>query len=155
MRVEQAEPGDAEDILALQKLAFQVEAELYGDPAIAPLVETVEDVRAAIVRGKVLKALAAGAIVGSVRASVADGLCHVARLAVHPANQRQGVAMRLMAAVEELVPAAGYALYTGHRSEGNLRLYARLGYVEVRREVVSADLSFVHMLKVGVSSFSP
>jgi ribosomal protein S18 acetylase RimI-like enzyme len=149
MRVEQAEPDDAEDILALQKLAFQVEAELYGDPGIAPLVETVEDVRAAIVRGVVLKAVTGDAIVRSVRASVADGRCHIARLAVHPANQRQGVAKRLMEAVQELVPASGYALYTGHRSEGNLRLYARLGYVEVRREVVSADLSFVHMLKVS------
>lgn len=149
MRVEQAGPGDAEDILTLQRLAFRVEAELYGDPAIAPLVETVEGVRAAIVRGVVLKAVVGDTIVGSVRASVVDGRCHIARLAVHPANQRQGVARRLMVAVEELVPASGYALYTGHRSEGNLRLYARLGYVEVRREEVSADLSFVHMVKVG------
>jgi predicted N-acetyltransferase YhbS len=152
MRIDRAGPGDAKDILALQKLAFQVEAELYADPTIAPLVETVENVRAAIVQGTVLTAVSAGIIVGAVRASLVDGQCHIARLAVHPANQRQGVAMGLMLAIEELVPASGYALYTGHRSEGNLRLYAKLGYVEVWREVVSADLSFVHMLKRSASA---
>lgn len=148
--IEWAGPDDAEEILTLQKLAFRVEAELYGDHAIAPLVETDEQIREAISRDIVLKAVVAETIVGSVRASVVHGQCHIARLAVHPANQRQGVAMQLMMAVEKMAMASEYALYTGHRSTANLRLYARLGYVETRREMISAELTFVHMVKPAV-----
>jgi len=38
-------------------------------------------------------------------------------------------------------------LFTGHLSEGNLRLYRRLGYAEFRRERVSDHLVLVHLRK--------
>ncbi len=39
------------------------------------------------------------------------------------------------------------SLFTGHRSAGNLRLYARAGYVEQRREPVDEGLTLVHVAK--------
>jgi hypothetical protein len=39
------------------------------------------------------------------------------------------------------------APFTGHRSAGNLRLYARAGYVEQRREPVDERLTLVHLAK--------
>jgi hypothetical protein len=39
------------------------------------------------------------------------------------------------------------ALFTGHRSAGNLRLYLRAGYTEQRRQPVDDVLTFVHLRK--------
>jgi hypothetical protein len=39
------------------------------------------------------------------------------------------------------------AVCTGHRSVGNLQLYARAGYVEQRRARVDDVLTFVHLAK--------
>ncbi|MEU0486815.1 hypothetical protein ABZ260_47595, partial [Streptosporangium sp. NPDC006013] len=44
--------------------------------------------------------------------------------------------------VEEVM---AFDLFTGHLSEGNLRLYRRHGYRETRRERMSDHLTLVHM----------
>ena len=43
-------------------------------------------------------------------------------------------------------------LFTGHLSEGNLRLYRRLGYAETHRERVADHLTLVHMRKPLVAA---
>ena len=48
---------------------------------------------------------------------------------------------------EEFADARRYELFTGHLSEGNLRLYHRLGYREFKREPVSPNLVLVYMEK--------
>lgn len=148
--IELASPEDAEVILALQRLAYQREAELYGDYAIAPLTESLPDLQQTFERSCVLKVTAGGHFVGSVRGHQDAGVCHVARLMVHPDTQGQGIGAALMLSIEAEFPSADrFALFTGHKSEGNLRLYARLGYREVRREAVHAGLCLVHMEKCG------
>ncbi|MCU1605710.1 MAG: family acetyltransferase [Modestobacter sp.] len=142
-----AGPDDAGELLTLQRAAFVTEAQLYGDPRLPALVETLDELRAAL--GLALKATAGPRIVGSVRARVADGVLRIGRLVVAPDQQGRGVGRALLEAVEEAAgPDAHTAeLFTGHRSAGNLRLYRRLGYVEQRREQVNADLALVHMAK--------
>ena len=48
---------------------------------------------------------------------------------------------------EDSRPVTAYRLFTGHRSLGNLRLYARQGYRQTSVEQVSSRLSFVHLEK--------
>ena len=43
MIIEQASAEDAAEILALQKLAYRSEAELYDDYTIPPLTQTLEE----------------------------------------------------------------------------------------------------------------
>ncbi len=66
----------------------------------------------------------------------ADGTARIAKLIVHPRLQRHGLGGRLLAAVEERLTAERSAkrfrLFTGHRSEGNLRLYRSHGYAAGR-----------------------
>jgi len=65
---------------------------------------------------------------------------------VAPDRQRQGIGSALLTALHESVPeAAAFDLFTGHLSEGNLRLYRRLGYRETRRERVADHLTLVHL----------
>ncbi|WP_055482941.1 GNAT family N-acetyltransferase [Sphaerimonospora mesophila] len=144
--IERAAPGDAGEILTLQRAAYVTEAQLYGDPFLPPLVETVEQVRKVIDGGVVLKATEGARLVGSVRGQLSGSTCLVARLIVAPDRQGQGIGGGLLAALHEAVPeATAFDLFTGHLSEGNLRLYRRLGYRETRRERVQDHLTLVHL----------
>ncbi len=45
MILEQARISDAEEILSLQKIAYKSEAEIYMDFNIAPLIQTLEEIK--------------------------------------------------------------------------------------------------------------
>lgn len=139
--------GDAAEVLAVQRAAFGVEAELYCDPSLPPLVETLADVTAAIAAGEVLVARLDGRVVGSVRRLLAGDEVQVARLSVLPQLQGRGLGSRLLAAAEEVPTAASATLFTGHLSVGNLRLYRQCGYVEFDRRPASSAVELVYLRK--------
>ncbi|MFF3564343.1 GNAT family N-acetyltransferase [Streptomyces sp. NPDC002574] len=151
---------DAEKILKLQYLCYQSEAELYGDYGIEPLTQTLDALRAELTQGTVLVARLGEEVVGSVRGAVdEDGTASIAKLIVHPRMQRHGLGGRLLRAIEERLAddlqAKRYRLFTGHRSEFNLRLYRKLGYAQVgTAEPVSGRLSLVHMEKPAAQSYA-
>ena len=140
--------ADAAAILELQKLAYRSEAEIYGDVSIPPLAQTLGELEAEFGQKTVLKAESDGILVGSVRGFEADGTAHVVRLMVRPAHQGRGIGTRLMAEFEAAFPKAGrFELFTGRRSERNLRLYARLGYRVFRYEMIRSGLELVFLEK--------
>lgn len=146
VEIERAWPEDAGEILTLQRAAYVSEAQLYGDPFIPPLVESVQQVRKAIETGVLLKAVDGHRIIGAVRGQLSGTTCRVGRLVVAPDRQGQGVGTALLRALHEQVPeATAFDLFTGHLSEGNLRLYRRLGYRETRRERMDDHLTLVHL----------
>lgn len=151
---------DAEQILKLQYLGYQAEAELYGDWSIEPLTQTLESLRAELSEQHVLVARLGDEVVGTVRGRVDDdGIGRIGRLVVHPRMQRHGLGGRLLEAMERRLAEAGgritaYRLFTGHRSLGNLRLYARQGYRQTNVEQVSGSLSFVHLEKPVATPFA-
>jgi len=147
-RIERANPDDAPEILALQKLAFESEARLYEDWTMPPLIQTLEALRAEFAESIVLKALEAGRVVGSVRARLEAGTCQVVRLAVLPRLQGCGLGTRMMREIDAAFPAAArFELFTGSRSAGNIRLYERLGFRRCREQVLSAAVTLVFMEK--------
>jgi ribosomal protein S18 acetylase RimI-like enzyme len=125
--------ADAGELLTLQRAAYLSEGELHGNFRIAPLVETLAEIRSACGDGWVLKALLGTRIVGAVRGLVADGTCHIGRLAVAPDLQGRGIGSRLVSAVEDRYAneVSRFELFTGPKSEANLRLYRRLGYLDI------------------------
>ncbi|MFD7506746.1 GNAT family N-acetyltransferase [Streptomyces sp. NPDC001700] len=148
-----ATADDAEQILKLQYLCYQGEAELYGDYSIEPLTQTLDDLRAELGKGCVLVARLGEEVVGSVRAAAVDdtGTAAIGKLIVHPRMQRHGLGGRLLAAIEaqlaEERAAKRYRLATGHRSDGNLRLYRKYGYAQVGTQEVNRRLSLVTLEK--------
>ncbi|MFD7997036.1 GNAT family N-acetyltransferase [Streptomyces mexicanus] len=127
---------DAEQILKLQYLSFQSEAALYGNYRIDPLVQSLDSVREEVARDCVVVARLGEEVVGSVRGRLAeDGTAFIGKLCVHPRLQGHGIGARLLRAVEAALTekhgATRFRLHTGHRSEGNLRLYRRVGYETV------------------------
>ncbi|KJK34094.1 acetyltransferase [Streptomyces variegatus] len=127
---------DAEQIFRLQYLCFQPEAALYGNYRIDPLVQTLDSVREEVTRDCVFVARLGEEVVGSVRGSVTeDGAAAIGKLCVHPRLQGHGIGARLLRAAETALAgqrgATRFRLHTGHRNEGNLRLYRKVGYETV------------------------
>jgi len=145
LQIETANNEDAEAILKLQRLAYQSEAVLYHDTSLPPLLETLDEIRAACRNGVILKAVSDNIIVGSVRGGLCDDTCLIARLVVHPDFRNQGIGTRLMLAIEAaFAHVARYELFTGHKSSA-LRLYRRLGYLSFKTIPVHEHLNLVYL----------
>jgi ribosomal protein S18 acetylase RimI-like enzyme len=141
---------DAEAILSLQRRAYEREARLYNDWSIPPLKQTLESLQEEINAGQVLKCVKGSMLVGSVRAHSQNGQAHVGRLIVEPALQGQGIGSALLKEIEDRYPAASsFELFTGSRSQGNIRLYQRLGYRIVGEKALSSSVTLVFMSKLS------
>jgi len=149
MHIERAANSDAEEILALQRLAYRSEAELYDDFNIPPMLETAEQIKNNFGKEIFLKAVIDRKIVGSVKAFDKGGTCHIGRLVVHPEFQNQGIGTQLMNEIESIFgESKRFELFTGHRSEKNLHLYQKLGYQAFTTEKVHDRLTLVFMEKL-------
>jgi ribosomal protein S18 acetylase RimI-like enzyme len=147
--IERADEADVEVLFALQKIAFLSEAEVYGDYHIRPLVETLDEALADFRRHVVYKAVIDGCVVGSVRAHLEGDTCHIGRLMVHPELRGHGLGTALIERIEEhFANARRFALFTGEASDGNLRLYGRLGYREYDRRPVTDAVTMRLMEKI-------
>ena len=99
MIVQSAEPGDAAEILELQKLAYHSEAVIYNEFGIPPLIQTLDEMRADLARQTCLKATIDARRAVGPHASEADyrkafrqNLAQrVGQLVVHPLAPQVGV----------------------------------------------------------------
>ncbi|MEP7288274.1 MAG: GNAT family N-acetyltransferase [Chloroflexota bacterium] len=148
LTIQRATIEDAAAILQLQKRAYQSEAALYPDDVIPPLLQTLEALQADFAAQIFLKASFDSILVGSVRARLQLPTCFVGRLIVDPDFQKRGIGTALMLEIEQSCSAAQrFELFTGHKSDQNLRLYQKLGYREFKRESISQSLTLVYMEK--------
>ena len=146
--IAQALPEDVTAILELQQLAYQSEAQIYNDFSIPPLTQTLEGLRSDFGDAVFLKAEVEGEIIGSVKGHLDGDTCYVERLIVHPNYQGQGIGTALMEQIElRFGQAQRFELFTGHKSERNIRLYEQLGYTIFKSEEINPNLSFVFMRK--------
>jgi len=128
MEILQATITDAEEILKLQKLAYQIEAERYNDYNIPPLKQTITEIKEQFKTHIFLKAVSEGRIVGTVRAHEENGTCYVGKLAVLPDKQNQGIGTALMKELEKHFTPKRFELFVGSKSDNNIHLYQKLGY---------------------------
>jgi phosphoribosylanthranilate isomerase len=147
IKIEAARRDDLPAILELQKLAYQSEVDLYEDPTIQPMTQTLAEIQAEYDSLLFLKATAEKKIIGSVRAEAREGTCYIGKLIVHPDWQGQGIGTSLMNEIEHRFSASRYELYTGDLSKRNLYLYKKLGYTEFRREPLTPMLTLVYLEK--------
>lgn len=141
---------DVGELLTLQRAAYVTEAQIYRDVTLPALTQSYDEPAGELAATIALKAMVGQRIVGAGRARVDTGVLHIGRLTITP--RHAGSRHRHRPA-----PGAGaagppdeverYALFTGHLSAANLRLYERLGYVEVRREQLHPGVLLVHLEK--------
>lgn len=143
-----AKRKDLQEILQLQYLAYQSEAELFGSRDIPPLKQTLDEVVKEFKSGVILKMVDDNnVIIGSVRAKESDGTVYIGKLMVHSDHRHKGYGTRLLTEIEKCFPDKRYELFTSTRSIDNIRLYQKLGYTIFARKAVNDELEFVYMEK--------
>lgn len=149
MVIEKAAYEDLKDILQLQKLAYQSEAQILNDFSIPPLLQTLEEVHEEFTQGIILKYVEQDnfAIVGSVRASSKGERVKVGKLMVHPDCQNKGIGSKLLKEIEKYYPNKSYELFTSSKSTKNISLYKKHGYQEFARELIKPGLQTILMRK--------
>jgi ribosomal protein S18 acetylase RimI-like enzyme len=155
MRIDKANLEDLQEILDLQYLAYQSEAKLFNSPNIPPLTQTLKEVETEFETAVFLKLVNEdGHIVASVRAYSDDGTLHIGKLMVHPDLQGQGIGTKLLREIENTCPHKRYELFTSTKSERNIKLYERMGYVKFKEQNIDSDLKFVFLRKIADKSSS-
>ena len=146
--IKKAEHGDLKEILQLQYLAYQSEADLFGSRDIPPLKQTIDEVVEEFNSGIILKMVDdKNTIIGSVRAQERDGTVYIGKLMVHSDHRHKGYGTMLLSEIEKCFPDKRYELFTSTRSIDNIRLYQKLGYTIFARKSVNDELEFVYMEK--------
>lgn len=147
MTILPATENDLPQILALQKAAFECEARLVENWSIPPLTQTLEQLAEDWRAGMILKAVDEHKIVGTVRACLAENTAHIGRLAVLPQWQGRGCGSALLTAILSAAKAARYELFTSAKSERNLRLYEKFGFVRYKKAQTANGVELVWLEK--------
>lgn len=148
LKLEHANIEDCENIIDLQRIAYQREAMLYKDWTIPPLTQTVEELKNEFLSSIILKATIDEKIVGSVRAKLVNNVSHIGRLIVHPDFQKRGIGTVLLKKIEEVFThVKSYELFTGSKSEYNIQFYVAHNYKISHQTGLSDRVTLVYLSK--------
>lgn len=149
MEIVRATIADAEQILALQKLAYYSEAELNNDFAIPPLTQTLAELCADFAIKEIVKVVVDGQIIASGQVRLEGNTCHIGRMMVSPALWGKGIGSKVLRSLESVFPGATRCeLFTGSLSQRNIYLYKKHGYNEFKTaDLGKATLVFLEKYK--------
>jgi ribosomal protein S18 acetylase RimI-like enzyme len=147
LEVAELDLGDAatlERLVALQRAAYAVEAELIGARELPPMRETPEQLRRT---GETfLGARRDGRLVGAVSYERDGATVDIHRLVVDPAAFRGGVATALLDALEAREAAAEHwTVGTGAANAPARALYERRGYSVTEERTVPGGIRWVRL----------
>lgn len=141
----------AGELLTVRKAAFVSEAQLYNDPHIPALTQTLDELIADLGDDAVvtLGAWEGPRLVGSIRVGLDDGKATIGRLAVVPDKQGLGIGTQLLFGVLGYLPedTTEVWVFTGQNSKHNIALYNKAGY-EHQFDEVSGDLTYAYLRKI-------
>jgi ribosomal protein S18 acetylase RimI-like enzyme len=150
MVIQEAKRKDLQEILDLQYLAYQSEAQLLNNSNIPPLKQTLEELEKEFEIGKILVVIDEhDKIIGSVRFYSQNETLYIGKLIVHPDLQSQGIGTRLLKEIERICPSDRYELFTSSKSTRNIKLYERAGYHIFEEKEVSDNLKFIYLEKTN------
>ena len=148
MLITNADYSDLPEILELQYLAYQSEAELHNNYTIQPLVQTLDELYREFEKGILLKATNDNdMIIGSVRGYVDNNSLFIGKLMVHPKHQGKGLGSQLLLAIEQRCPKCRYELFTSEKSIRNLSFYEARGYRRFQEKLVTPKLKMIYLEK--------
>ena len=137
--------ADAGELLTLQRACWMQEAAANDSVAGIPaLQETLADVQEWVTTWTSYVVRVEGRLVGAVRGRLVGDAWDIGRIMVAPDLQGRGLGRVLLDHVQEVAPpaATSYVLFTGYRSEGNLRMYKKAGF-RLRRDLEAPPLAVV------------
>lgn len=151
LRIDVVGQDAAGELLTVRRAAFVTEAQLYDDPHIPPLTQTIEELRADLDDPDVvtLGAWAGHRLVGSIRVGLEGPKATLGRLAVVPDLQHQGIGTQLLLAIPPYLrpDTSEVWVFTGRDSVQNLAMYSKHGYEHEYDEAVG-DLTYAYLRKI-------
>ncbi len=142
---------EAGELLTLRRAAFVTEAQLYGDPNIPPLTQTLPELREDLAREDVVTigAWSGPRLVGSVRVEFEGDKATLGRLAVAPDMQGRGIGTWMLMEILQFLPEQTTEIwvFTGKDSKQNLSLYANHGYEE-QYDQAAGDLTYTYLRRI-------
>jgi ech hydrogenase subunit C len=146
--VQRAREDDIAEILALQKVAYQSEAEIYGDDSLPALQQSLPELEKDFDQMVFLKAMVNGKIIGSARGYSRQDTAYLSRVMVHPYFRGRRVACRLLEDMERTFEGVQrFEAVTGHKSKRNLSILAQMGYETFKTEPFSPAITWVYLQK--------
>lgn len=136
----------AGELLTLQRAAYASEAQIYGDPFLPALTQSLDELRDEL-EGPSLGIREDSRLVAALRWRLDGDVAHIGRITVAPDMQGRGLGTGLLREAERRSGAASFELFTGHLSVANLRLYEREGYVHTMRMPLHEGVELIYLRK--------
>ncbi len=151
VRIDVVTTADAGELLTVRRAAFVAEAQIFNDPHIPALTQTLDELIVDLESEDVvtLGAWQGHRLIGSIRVGLEGGKATIGRLAVAPDLQGKGIGTQLLFAVLSYLPedTTEVWVFTGQNSKHNIALYNKAGY-EHQFDQVAGDLTYAYLRKV-------
>ena len=151
LRIDRIGTEYAGELLTVRRAAFVAEAQLYNDPRIPALTQTLEELVVDLASDTVvtLGGWYGHRLVGSIRVGIEGTKATIGRLAVVPDLQGKGIGTQLLFAVLGYLPedTTEVWVFTGQNSKHNIALYNKAGY-DHQYDEVSGDLTYAYLRKI-------
>lgn len=136
----------ADEVLAMQKSSYKVEAEIIGFMDIPPLLETVEELMNS---GETFIGSYIGEqLAGAVSYKIIGNKLDIHRVMVHPLHFRKGIAKNLLIHLEEFQQGIDQIIVsTGSLNLPAIELYTKLGFELISKTKTKEGLSLAHFQK--------
>ena len=136
--------ANAEALVAVQRAAYRVEADLLGTDDLPPLRESASELRAS--GESFLGARLDGRLVGAVSwKALGDGTVDIHRLVVHPDAFRRGIGSALLQALDARLRPPRTVVATGAANLPARRLYEGSGFRAVAEQAAAGGVRIVTM----------
>ena len=142
VRLELSDDITLVSVLALQRAAYAVEAQLIGSDAIPARRETLGDLRRA--PDQWIGISSESGLVAALAFLETPEVLDIWKLVVAPSAFRQGLGERLVREILDLVPRPKTIVTTGSANAPAVALYRKLGFTAVGEEEVVPGLTVTH-----------